>query len=428
MAPCSALLFSDSQSAAELHGLHTRSRLAGNALQTEVLTAPLAAGDRRPPTSWRSFLGNASSFALTTVEFTPKKIEMEAQKMNCEEDMAVCNRECERLYGDQQAELEEPCKLAVVEKFTGVGGGGMSCFPASAIVWERRRGGIPIEDVSCSDELAIGDGCFSPVLGMLHALPEESVLYVRIRYGAVGSLTMTPQHLVRVRRRPRAPRASTTEMAFPMSGDSLASASLESDNGVDAHTSWEWLAASAVLPGDELCDTQGAPVLVREVARLLAEGAYAPLTASGTLLVDGVLCSCYAPPTAWRFSHDVCHAAMAPLRVLDTLRRFVERATLVDGSTNPILTMDALWLLPKYSDPSLHPWASGLLRCTVTARALAQKLRSARTTEKLSQELDTRDCGISALCTPPRDASVSESASAAAQHLPKVTPVSHNSA
>merc|ERR1712226_1757819 len=53
----------------------------------------------------------AASFAEVTINFQPRVQEMEAQGMQCEADMAVCNRECERLFGERQVELEEPCKL-----------------------------------------------------------------------------------------------------------------------------------------------------------------------------------------------------------------------------------------------------------------------------------------------------------------------------
>ncbi|XP_054706681.1 sonic hedgehog protein-like [Uloborus diversus] len=56
--------------------------------------------------------------------------------------------------------------------------------------------------------------------------------------------------------------------------------------------------------------------LVREIRRTKRIGVYAPLTESGTIVVDGVWCSCYAVVK----SHDVAHAAFGPLRILYFLK------------------------------------------------------------------------------------------------------------
>merc|ERR1712194_971349 len=105
-----------------------------------------------------------------------------------------------------------------------------------------------------------------------------------------------------------------------------------------------------------------APVVVNEVRRVMLQGAHAPLTASGNLLVDGILCSCYAPPAAWGLSHRLCHSSMMPLWFLDTMRSVVEGFTVLEELKDPVLTVEALWLLPKCEGMSIHPYASGLLR------------------------------------------------------------------
>merc|ERR1712048_1018215 len=73
--------------------------------------------------------------------------------------------------------------------------------------------------------------------------------------------------------------------------------------------------------------------------------------------------------------HDYCHTSMLPLRLLDLARTAVGRLSRpADDCGNPVLTVDALWLLPRCADASLHPYASGLLCCTTLARALADQL------------------------------------------------------
>eukprot|EP00929_Paragymnodinium_shiwhaense_P009884 TRINITY_DN114275_c0_g1_i1.p1 TRINITY_DN114275_c0_g1~~TRINITY_DN114275_c0_g1_i1.p1 ORF type:complete len:391 (+),score=96.30 TRINITY_DN114275_c0_g1_i1:113-1285(+) len=302
----------------------------------------------------------SSSFSQVAINFNPRVPELQAQSMRCENDMAVCNRECERLYGDRQSEMEEPCKLAVVQRFAGAG----SCFPSSASVQERRRGAIRMCDVRVGDELAVDGDAFSRVVALLHDSPRAVVLYLRIKYGAddaTGELCISPQHLLRVRRRLRQP--------------------VEGDRELRREDEWDWLASQDVRSGDDLEAADGLPLRVHAVQRCVLNGAFAPATATGTLLVDGVLCSCYAPPAIWGVPHSLCHRAMAPLRVLDGVRTVVEKLSetpVLDGrKDDPVLTLDAVWFLPKGEDPTIHPYASGLLQSAHALQSLRYRWKRA---------------------------------------------------
>ncbi|MGH0180226.1 UNVERIFIED_CONTAM: hypothetical protein FKN15_003632 [Acipenser sinensis] len=55
------------------------------------------------------------------------------------------------------------------------------------------------------------------------------------------------------------------------------------------------------------------------VGRLLCQGAYAPLTQEGTLLVDGVLASCYA----LNCNQPLAHLSFAPYRAFHALRSYL---------------------------------------------------------------------------------------------------------
>ena len=76
----------------------------------------------------------------------------------------------------------------------------------------------------------------------------------------------------------------------------------------------ETVYASEVEVGDRLLQRAGEGVEEVQVVRVEEveeEGAWAPLTTEGTLLVDGVLASCYAS-----FPHTLSDLLLAPVKAL----------------------------------------------------------------------------------------------------------------
>lgn len=79
--------------------------------------------------------------------------------------------------------------------------------------------------------------------------------------------------------------------------------------------------ASSIKPGDYVysLDKQVLPSLhvevVTKIGRVKVQGAYAPLTAEGTIVIDNIVASCYAVLDDQQF----LHAAFAPLRLLNYL-------------------------------------------------------------------------------------------------------------
>lgn len=286
------------------------------------------------------------SFAQTSIKFTPKAASIQDQEIGCEADFAVCNRECERLFGDRRSEMEEPCKLAVASYFSG----GSSCFPGNATVDEQQKGRLRIRDVQVGDTIAVPGGDPSRVVALLHADPDIVALYLVIQYGS-SRLVISPEHLLWVSAKSKSP----SEHA--------------------AGSSWSWRAAQDVRVGDALESSGGEPVTVQFVHRLCMCGAFAPLTESGQLLVNGIRCSCYSPPSVLRVRHELCHSAMMPLRALDAAKVWLEQASKLGDNEDPVLTLEAVWLLPKGGDPSLHPYAAGLLSLVASARSVSQGCR-----------------------------------------------------
>lgn len=138
---------------------------------------------------------------------------------------------------------------------------------------------------------------YEPILGFLHVMPEKEAMYLVITHMS-GKFRASPNHLVFI--------------------------AVEDDAGYHA------VQVSEVQVGDMLLANHGEvpknprlagafkPTLVLAVTRATsAQGMYAPLTSSGTIVVDGVLASIYADPN-WLggnlFSHKVMHGFFYPYR------------------------------------------------------------------------------------------------------------------
>lgn len=205
------------------------------------------------------------------------------------------------------------------------------CFPASAMVLGR-MGPIRMEDVRLGDELQCQDG-FSPVIAMLHRSGTK-MTYLRIHHEH-GSLAVSADHLVYT---------------------------CHAQTGTGARV-WRWAPAARLRCGDMMSMDMEA-TLVLNISISMESGVFAPLTLNGTLLVDGILCSCFSPPQDLSLSHELCHRAMLPLRLWHMARSTLEASTtLCSGAGKdslPVLTLEAWSLIPS-RDPSLHPYADALL-------------------------------------------------------------------
>jgi len=319
---------------------------------TEAASAFLSAR----PASMVPLAQGVSAFSQVQIRFQPKPQDLQEQELRCENDVAVCNRECEKLFGERVEEMEEPCKLAVDKHF----GSTPVCFPSVATVQERRRGRITIDEICVGDEIAAERGAPSRVVALLHNNTEAAAYYLKVSYDG-GELLVSPQHLLRARICPE----------LSVEGSDFASK-------YALALSWAWLPAEDLRPGDEMEGATGGAVRVEAVSREQLRGAHAPLTVSGTLLVEGILCSCYAPPVSWCLPHHACHSAFVPLRFIDRLRKAVEKLSQLPGSKEPLLTVEAVWMLPRPRagaglPEGLHPYAAALL----LAAQMAQRVIAA---------------------------------------------------
>ena len=87
--------------------------------------------------------------------------------------------------------------------------------------------------------------------------------------------------------------------------------------------------ADQIEEGDKLISWKGSKMTEETVVLVeptSEKGIWAPLTMDGTLLVDGLLASCYAS-----FSHDVSDLALAPVKMFPGMLLDDEESVKVDG-------------------------------------------------------------------------------------------------
>jgi len=148
----------------------------------------------------------------------------------------------------------------------------LACFPASAKVNSKKRGEVPIAEVKVGEQVQTHQG-YSEVLFFAKLNPQVKAEHVKITTEN-ATLTLSPSHGL-------------------------------------FHADGTPVLAKRVKEGHVLL-TAG---LVTKVERLNSKGLVAPVTAHGTLVVDGVTTSDYGPLAEWA-GQGAAHVALAPLRLL----------------------------------------------------------------------------------------------------------------
>jgi hypothetical protein len=168
-----------------------------------------------------------------------------------------------------------------------------------------------VASLSADDEVLVqsagGDLRFEPVLTFLHKVPQSLGL-------SHESLTVVHTH--------GSFRASRNHLVFVIS-----------DGGVRHDKT-----TGALQPGDLLLimDSEAAEVsksIVLSISsQMTTEGMYAPLTSSGTLLVDGVVASAYGTPELGKkFHHAASHASFFAVRAYHWLAPCMRRKHRVES-------------------------------------------------------------------------------------------------
>eukprot|EP00928_Gymnodinium_smaydae_P054932 TRINITY_DN38615_c0_g1_i1.p1 TRINITY_DN38615_c0_g1~~TRINITY_DN38615_c0_g1_i1.p1 ORF type:complete len:939 (-),score=103.93 TRINITY_DN38615_c0_g1_i1:365-3181(-) len=183
-----------------------------------------------------------------------------------------------------------------------------SCFPGEALVTVAGQNGdasLPIAKVRTGD-IVRGAFGFEPILGFLHVVEGMRGAYLRVQH-VHGEMRLSPNHLIFVVRDAVA-RQGAVQAAELRVGDKISAAQLH-----ETQTSLQSFEPSVVL------------AIRREQ---IASGMYAPLTASGTIVVDKVVASTYAMPS-WLdssiFSHRLMHCFFFPYRSFHLVARYLFR-------------------------------------------------------------------------------------------------------
>ena len=104
--------------------------------------------------------------------------------------------------------------------------------------------------------------------------------------------------------------------------------------------SLESVFADEIEKGDKLVSWKGSKMTEEEVVHVeptTEKGIWVPLTMEGTLLVDGLLASCYAS-----FSHDLVDLALAPVKMFPRMLLDDEESVKVDGCREVVILQKKL--------------------------------------------------------------------------------------
>lgn len=157
-----------------------------------------------------------------------------------------------------------------------------SCFPHDALVTLQGSGPVPISSLRIGDMVSVGNGAYSQVFAFSHRDPNAIGQHVEFTLASGRKLTMTAGHHL--------------------------------------HANGKYVAAQDVRVGDVLVGASGDAETVSQIGSVRATGLYNPHTLTGTIAVNGVVCSTYT--TAMKST--AAQALLAPLRTLFRVGVFTE--------------------------------------------------------------------------------------------------------
>lgn len=160
------------------------------------------------------------------------------------------------------------------------------CFPGESLVEVQGKGPTLMSDLRAGDVVLTARAGYEPVLGFLHEVRNDAQsTYLTVVHTA-GEFRASAKHIV-----------------FVQDGGKL------SDKFV-----------GDLREGDVLVTSDGESEVIAVRDTVGKNGMFAPLTASGTLVVDGVAASNYASYDGqFRLPHSTAHAILLPVRLTHKL-------------------------------------------------------------------------------------------------------------
>lgn len=136
----------------------------------------------------------------------------------------------------------------------------VNCFSPEATVRSKAKGVIAMKDLQVGDEILASGGKYETVYSIPHADSSRPQVFLQIKSDVADNVAieLSDDHLIYVYGK---------KHPFP---------------------------ASEIKVGDYLVDSNGSATKVTMISKVLRKGIYAPLTPSGTMIVDGVQVSSYA--------------------------------------------------------------------------------------------------------------------------------------
>lgn len=205
----------------------------------------------------------------------------------CEKD--VCSKKEKKLVlCETSIDKNDPCYIHCCDPPAA------ACFPGEALVNKEGVGAVPLGDIKVGDRVLVersGELVHEPILAFLHALRNNRMAYLTVTH-SLGEF-----------------RASSTHLVFVKSVD----------GGLVSKTVGELQVGDQLLFASGKDHFQIHSLVSSEVVSKMHShgtiGMFAPLTASGTVVVDGVVASNYASPShSKHLPHRLAHAFLFPVR------------------------------------------------------------------------------------------------------------------
>jgi len=134
---------------------------------------------------------------------------------------------------------------------------GLFCFSGSSLVEVEHRGSVRMEDLAIGDTVRVNNNTFEPIYSFGHKDKTASAEFLRIKTkGSSTAIEISPDHMVAI------------------------------ENG-------RYVPASLVKKGDKLLIVSNELAAVTSIKTVVRKGIFAPFTASGNIVVNGVVASNY---------------------------------------------------------------------------------------------------------------------------------------